>query len=110
MTSTRYLTKSRFQSAMECPTKLYYYGKKKYPSSRDDDEFLALLAEGGFQVGALAKCYYPGGIDIETLDIEKSLKETSELLKQENVVIFEAAIRYKNLFIRVDILEKKKGR
>ena len=104
----RYLTKSRFQSALECPTKLYYYGKKKYPSTKDDDEFLAALAEGGFQVGALARCYYPGGIDIKTLEHEKSLQETSELLKQDNVTIFEAAIKYDNLFIRVDILEKKK--
>jgi predicted Zn-ribbon and HTH transcriptional regulator len=94
----RYLTKSRFQSALECPTKLYYYGKKKYPSTKDDDEFLA----------ALARCYYPGGIDIKTLEHEKSLQETSELLKQDNVTIFEAAIKYDNLFIRVDILEKKK--
>jgi hypothetical protein len=107
MTSTRYLTKSRFQTALECPTKLYYYGKKKYPSSKDDDDFLAALAEGGFQVGALARCYYPGGIDITTLDHEQSLQETSELLKQDNVTIFEAAIKYDNLFIRVDILEKK---
>ncbi len=107
MTSPRYLTKSRFQTALECPTKLYYYGKKKYPSSKDDDDFLAALAEGGFQVGALARCYYPGGIDIKTLDHEQSLQETSELLKQDNVTIFEAAIKYDNLFIRVDILEKK---
>ena len=103
----RYLTKSRFQTALECPTKLYYYGKRKYPSSKDDDEFLAALAEGGFQVGALAKCYYPGGMEVTTLDYEKSLQETADLLKQDEVTIFEAAIRYENLFIRVDILEKK---
>jgi hypothetical protein len=107
MASTRYLTKSRFQTALECPTKLYYYGKKKYPSSKDDDDFLAALAEGGFQVGALAKCYYPGGMEVTTLDYEKSLQETADLLKQDEVTIFEAAIRYENLFIRVDILEKK---
>jgi hypothetical protein len=107
MTSPRYLTKSRFQTALECPTKLFYYGKKKYPSTKDEDEFLAALAEGGFQVGALAKCYYPDGNDITTLDYEESLAQTWELLQQENVTIFEAAIKYDNLFIRVDILEKK---
>jgi len=107
MTSARYLTKSRFLSALECPTKLYYNGKKKYPSSKDDDDFLAALAEGGFQVGALAKCYYSDGIEIKTLNHEQSLQETSELLKQDNVTIFEAAIKYDTYFIRVDILEKK---
>jgi len=39
--SLRYLTKSRFQLALECPTKLYYYGKSEYPSIREEDEFLA---------------------------------------------------------------------
>jgi len=34
-------------------------------------------------------------------------KKTNELLKQEDVVIFEAAFQYNNLFIRADIIEKK---
>ncbi|MBD3223416.1 MAG: DUF2779 domain-containing protein [Caldithrix sp.] len=103
----KYLTKSRFQIAAECPTKLYYYNHSdQYPSSKEDNAFLQALAEGGFQVGALAKCYYPDGFDITTLDYEESLKQTAELMKREEVVIFEAAIRYENMFIRVDILEK----
>lgn len=103
----RYLTKSRFQTALECPTKLFYVRKSdEYPSTKDDDEFLAALAEGGFQVGALAKCYYPGGIDITAPYYEEPLRQTNELLKQENVTIFEAAVLYENLFIRIDVLEK----
>ena len=92
---------------MECPTKLYYTSlPEKYANAKLDDPFLEALAKGGFQVGELAKCYYPCGHDIQDLDYETSLAKTNELLKQENVVIFEAAIKYKNLFIRVDILEK----
>ena len=102
----RYLTKSRFQLALECPTKLYYYGKREYPSKKDDNEFLAALAEGGFQVGALAKCYHPGGVDITSLDYEESLRQTNELLRQEKATIYEAAVKFENLFIRVDVLEK----
>lgn len=103
----KYLTKSRFKLALECPTKLYYTSlPEKYSNSKLDDPFLEALAKGGFQVGELAKCYYPEGHDIEELDYESSLAKTNELLKQDNVVIFEAAIRYENLFIRVDILEK----
>ena len=90
----RYLTKSRFQLACECPTKLYYYGKSQYPNTKDEDEFLAALAEGGFQVGALAKCFFPEGIEITSLDYEKSLQETKALLEREAVTIFEAAIIY----------------
>jgi hypothetical protein len=102
----RYLTKSRFQVALECPTKLYYYGKEEYANLKEADEFLLALAEGGYQVGALAKCYYPEGMDIETLDYEEAMEETNDLLKREHVTIFEAAVRFESFFIRVDILKK----
>lgn len=102
----RYLTKSRFKLGMECPTKLYYTGKKEYADQSLDDPFLAALAEGGFQVGELAKCYFSGGHDIATLDPNEALRLTDDFLKLENVTIYEAAIRFKNFFIRVDILRK----
>ena len=102
----KYLTKSRFKLALECPTKLFYTRKKEYPDIRQDDSFLQALAEGGFQVGELAKCYFPGGHDIKELDYKKSLDETNKLLQQDNVIIYEAAIRFENLFIRADILVK----
>lgn len=103
----RYLSKSRFLLALDCPTKLYYTGKKEYPDKNSDNEFLEALAKGGYQVGALAKCYYPGGHDVETLDYDQAVLQTNELLKQDNVVIFEAAFRVEHYFVRVDILEKK---
>ncbi|MBN1131837.1 MAG: DUF2779 domain-containing protein [Bacteroidales bacterium] len=103
---TRFLTKSRFKLAMECPAKLYYTSKPEYPDQSATDPFLAALAEGGFQVGELARSYYPGGHNITTLDFDEAVEQTNVLLEQEHVVIFEAAFRYNNLFIRADILEK----
>ena len=64
------------------------------------------LAEGGYQVGELAKHYFPGGHDITTLDHKEAEAQTNELLKQDNVIIYEPAIRFNNLFIRIDILIK----
>ena len=52
----RYLTKSRMKLGLECPKKLYYY--EDYKSQDSDNEFLEILAEGGYQVGELAKYYY----------------------------------------------------
>jgi hypothetical protein len=95
---------------LDCPTKLYYTGKDEYADQRLGDPFLQELANGGFQVGALAKKYFPGGIEISTKDNEKALAETNVLLEQEDVIIFEAAFFYKNLFIRVDALRKKGDR
>lgn len=102
----RYLTKSRFSLAEECPTKLFYTGKKEYADKKGEDPFLAALAEGGFQVGELAKCYFPGGTNITSLDYEESLRQTNELLRQDIAIIYEAAIRFENFFIRADVLLK----
>lgn len=102
----RYLTKSRYKLAVECPTKLFYAGKPRhYADASVDDPFLKALAKGGFQVGALAKCYYPGGIEVEGLDHDRAVAETARLLaEREHVTIFEAALRFDQLFVRVDVL------
>lgn len=106
MTKTRYLTKSRFSLATDCPTKLFYTGKNSYANQSLDDSFLMSLADGGFQVGELAKYYFPGGTEIKELDYENSLAKTKKLLEQKSVIIYEAAINFNNLFIRTDILVK----
>lgn len=107
MPSPRYLTKSRFQLAVDCPSKLFYYGKgKEYRDAMAENDFLAMLAEGGYQVGALAKLRYPGGIEIKGLNHAAAEAQTSEYLQRDNVVLFEPAIRVGDFFIRIDILIK----
>src|SRR5579859_107045 len=103
----RYLTKSRFKLGLECPTKLYYTRKAEYFDGKIEDEFLQALADGGFQVGELAKLYYPGGVNIDELEYEIALDRTGALLQQSHVIIYEAAFRYQNLFVRTDLLVKK---
>ncbi len=103
----RYLTKSRFLLGMNCPTKLYYTGKKDYPDKTKNNEFLEALAEGGYQVGELAKCYFPGGADIKERDYDIALDKTNRLLANDNAIIYEASFKHENLFIRADIIEKK---
>lgn len=103
----RYLTKSKLKIALECPTKLYYYDRpERYPNRMTDDSFLQALAEGGFQVGELAKCLHPGGVDVETLSHQKALDHTAELLQQEEVIVYEAAVAFESFFIRIDVLKK----
>jgi len=102
----RYLTKSRLKLALECETKLFYTGKPEYPNQKNDDPFLASLAEGGFQVGELARRYHPGGILIGDRGYDQPLKLTDEFLEREKVILYEAAFRHENLFIRTDVLVK----
>lgn len=103
----RYLTKSRFKLAVDCPTKLFYTGKgNEYRDAMADDEFLTMLAEGGYQVGELAKQRYPYGIEITERDHALAEQRSLELLKLDEVVLFEPAIRVGDFFIRIDILVK----
>ena len=107
MTKPRYLTKSRFKLGMECPSKLYYTGNPIYPDKSIDDPFLLALADGGFQVGELAKHYIAGGHEITSTVHADAERETMLLLQQDEVIIYEAAIRFESLFIRIDILKKQ---
>ena len=111
---SRYLTKSRFKTGLECVTKLYYTGKKnEYADQKLDDAFLKALADGGHQTGALALFEFsddPAGDDIliDTLDYEEALSITNQKLSNNGkVIIAEAAFRYNNLFIRADVIVKE---
>jgi len=104
--ASRRLTKSRFKTGLECPTKLYYSALPAYVDNRSTDTFMAALAEGGYQVGELAKCYHPEGIDIETLDTQRAAAQTLKALEAESVTLFEPAIEHENLLIRIDLLVK----
>ncbi|MEI8092597.1 MAG: DUF2779 domain-containing protein [Spirochaetales bacterium] len=103
----RLLTKSLFSLGLECPTKVYYSLNSEYKNQNSEDEFLKALADGGFQVGALARCLFPGGVTVETLDRSQAIVETTVLLAHEGAVVFEAAIAHQSLLIRADVLVKK---
>lgn len=102
----RYLTKSRFTLAAECPTKLYYTGKPDYVDRKQEDSFLAALADGGYQVGHLARLMHPGGVLVDEIDHDRALARTRELFAAEQVTVFEAALAFESFFIRVDVLKK----
>ena len=102
------LSKSRFKLGLECPNKLFFTGKKEYANKKSEDTFMMALAKGGFQVEELARLHYPDGLFINTehYEYEKAFNLTKEALREENVVIFEAAFMIDGFFIRTDILVK----
>ena len=107
----RYLTKSRFKLAIECPTKLYYASQPEiYKNTKHEDSFLRLLAEGGFQVGELARLIFKDAIEIQSIHNQEAEEETRRLLEgNEEITLLEPAFRYNNLFVRVDVLIKRKN-
>lgn len=98
------LSKSDFQLASTCPKKLVYK-KQGYPTTNDTNEYMEMLAQGGYIVGLMATLIYPDGVEI-TGNTQEAIEKTTEYLKQENCILFEAAIQSGVKLIRVDILEK----
>ena len=103
------LSKSRFKIGLSCPNKLYFSGDRTYKNKEENNTFVAALAEGGFQVEALSRLLYPGGhfINAPYGAYQQSYQQTLELLKQDEVIIYEAAFLYDGLFVMTDIVLKQ---
>ena len=101
-----YLSKSDFKVAQTCPTKLYYK-KNKYPSLNEENDYLSLLADGGFMIGKLAQLLYPEGFEIEGGVNDSVIATEQAINRAENVILFEPAFYINNQLVRVDIFIKK---
>jgi Domain of unknown function(DUF2779) len=100
-----YLSKSDFQLASSCAQKLVYK-KKGYDSSNDTDEYMLMLAQGGYIVGKMATMLFPEGIEVEGSTTE-SLRITSKLIeKHDSITLFEPAFEFNQRLARIDIFVK----
>ena len=119
MTIRRTLSKSDFKLGTDCWTKLYYK-KMGYHSANEDNEYLSFLADGGYLIGAVAKLYFPGGIDIDARVRQpdttyqeltnQALDLTRELMQREEITLYEPAFQVGQRLVRVDVLVKKGNR
>jgi hypothetical protein len=102
-----YLTKSDFKACVDCRTKLFYR-KNRYPSAKDEDPYLKLLADGGFMVEFIAKAQFPQGVDLsDERNAAFAFARTRELLASDGAVVFEAAALHDRFYVRTDILVRK---
>lgn len=99
-----YLSKSDFQLASSCSQKLLYK-KRNYPTANDTNEYMQMLAQGGYIIGHMATMLYPEGAEI-TGNTTEAIESTQLALEQENCTLFEAAIVAGQKLVRVDILVK----
>ncbi len=81
------------------------YKKKGFPSEKDRNRFLSLLADAGMMIHSMARLYYPTGIFPP--DNTDELVWLQSQMKCEMVTLFEASFETHSRHIRVDILEKK---
>lgn len=100
------ISKTDYKVARSCPAKLYYR-MNKYPSAKDGDEYIELLAEGGYMIGAIATLLFDNAVLVDEPDHDKAAALTQEYFKQENIILLEAAFESKGKFARPDILIKQ---
>jgi hypothetical protein len=100
------ISKTDYKVARSCPAKLYYR-MNKYPSTKDGDEYMELLAEGGYMIGAIASLLFEGAVLVDEPDHDKAVALTQEYFKQENIILLEAAFENQGKFARPDILIKQ---
>ena len=103
-----YLTKSRFKTGLSCPGKLQYSAQAAlYPSAKEDNPFLEALANGGHQVGEMAKLHFPGGVEVTERNNLEAVQRTRELIANGATILFEPAFLVGHKYIRVDVLVLK---
>ena len=100
------LSKTDYKVARSCITKLYYH-MHKYPSIQAGDEYMELLAEGGYMIGAIASLLFHDAILVDEPNHKVATRKTQELIQKENVNLLEAAFESHGKFARPDILIKK---
>ena len=103
------LSKTRFTTALSCETKAYYHANKE-TYAKEIEIINKFRFFQGNQVGELVKFWYkkkePLAKEIESVREDQQIEETLSLLKKDRVTIFEATLKYNNLIIRVDVLQK----
>lgn len=104
------LSKSDYKAARTCPTKLYYR-EMKYPSTDDSDEYLKMLAQGGFMVEAIARLNHPDGVYVEAgRSAQENAANTMAALQATKTALFQPTILSGRKMARFDILKRDGNR
>jgi len=109
--SDAYLSKSLFIRGLQCHKSLYLH--KYHPDLKDE---ISEQQEASFQigrdVGVYAQKLFPDGVEIffDDVTLTEQLSLTTKEIEDGTAVIYEAAFSFDNIFVKVDILRKHKGK
>ncbi|HKK45912.1 MAG TPA: DUF2779 domain-containing protein, partial [Balneolaceae bacterium] len=100
-----YFTKHLFRAGIECPTKLYYYSKG-YAQSRQTTPFIEHAIYNKELLKALLRSIYTNGVSVAEDSVEDAARETKELLKKQDVVLFNAIFEHRQMMARLPVAIK----
>lgn len=107
MRGSRGLSKSRFQSGLQCPKGLWLAAHE--PNLADPvSESLQARFDEGQRVGALAREYFPGGVLVEEdhTQTAAAIDHTQALIERRAPVIYEAAFAFDDVLVRADVMTR----
>jgi predicted RecB family nuclease len=103
------ISKSQFVAGCQCLKRLYWQVHEPELAGEPDAAAIAIM-EQGREVGKLARQLFAGGVEVMSGDPEQAIRITRELIANPEVpAIFEAAFENGGVFVRVDILQRRKG-
>ena len=102
------ISKSLFVAGWQCLKRLHLLVHKSALAGNLDATELAII-EQGRQVGELARELFPDGVVVQAASLAEAIRITRELLAQpDKSPIFEGAFEYGGVYVRVDILQRRK--
>ena len=104
------ITKSKYIAGTQCLKRLYLstHSPELAEIPREADR---LIIEQGREVGLLAQQMFPGGITVDCKGRDEAIRATRELIANSEVpAVFEAAVEHANVFVRVDILHRRRDK
>jgi predicted RecB family nuclease len=102
------ISKSKYMAGVQCLKRLYWQVHEPELGSVPDAPVVASMEQGG-AVGRLARQLFAGGVEVSSRDPEQAIRTTRELIANPEVpAIFEAAFENGGVFVRVDILHRRR--
>jgi CRISPR/Cas system-associated exonuclease Cas4 (RecB family) len=103
------LSKSRFVAGCQCLRRLYWQVHEPKLAARPDAAAEAIIQQG-HEVGMLARTLFPGGVEVDCCrGLADAIRTTRELIANPAVpAIFEGVFEYHNVFVKVDILHRRR--
>jgi predicted RecB family nuclease len=102
------ISKSKYMAGVQCLKRLYLL---VYSPELGQGKTAADFArfDQGRQVGKLAQQLIPGGVGVRTGDHEEAIRITQAFIATPDIpAIFEAAFEHEGVFVRVDILHRRR--
>src|SRR5437764_970866 len=103
------ISKSKFVAGVQCLKRLYLIVHEPELAAEPNASDYAIIDQGR-EVGLLARELFPGGVEVNgSSRLEQAIRTTQELIANPEVPgIFEGAFENGGLFVRVDVLQRRR--